>query len=227
LGLGSVVTGQPSPVASFTITNTGQQPSGTITLSSSSAEFALQTGVIGGCVSGTTNLAANASCTVRIVLTPSAAGARSALITFSASPGGTGSVSASGAGITPGSLASSVASLSFGTVALGTSSSVASFTLTNNGQQPSGVISLDASSAEFILQTGVTGDCITGATTLAANASCIVRVVYTPTAVATSAENITFSATPGGTGSVGVTGSCVLPSCTLGTAKLGSCTLGP
>ena len=226
LGLGSVVTGQPSTVATFTLTNSGQQPSGAITLTSSSAEFAIQTGATSDCVSGTTTLAANASCTVRVVLTPSAAGARSGLITYSATPGGNGSVSASGAGITPGSLASSVATLPFGTVALGSSSAVASFTITNTGQAPSGVIALAASSAEFVIQTGVTGDCVSGVTTLAASASCTVRVVYTPAAVASRSENITFSATPGGSGSVGVTGTCVLPSCTLGTAKLGACKLG-
>jgi hypothetical protein len=226
LGFGSVVLGQSGSVTSFTITNTGQRPSGAMTVESNNAEFAIQTSATGDCFPGTTTLAANASCAVRIVFTPSAAGARSAVFTFSATPGGNGSVSASGAGTTPGSLASSTALLPLGTVAIGSSSSVATFAITNSGEETSGAIAVASSSTEFATQSGAPGDCFSSTTTLAASASCAVRIVFTPTAVGDRSETVTFSATPGGSGSVNVTGSGVLPKCSLGIARLGSCTLG-
>jgi hypothetical protein len=229
LGLGSAVSSQPSPAASFTITNTGQQSSGALTLASSNAEFAIQTGIAGDCVSGDTTLAPNASCTVHVVLTPNGTGARSAIITFSASPGGSGVVKASGAGIAPGSLASSVPSLSFGAVTYGSSKAL-SLTLSNTGQQTSGVITLASSHGEFTLQTDAAGDCITGVSTLGAGESCTVRIVYTPSDFASRAEVITFSATPGGSGSVSLTGEGVYPICKLQTGtettKLDKCKLG-
>jgi copper(I)-binding protein len=225
LGFGPVVVGQSSSVTSFTITNNGQQQSGVLTVTSSNlAEFAVQTGASGDCVSGTTMLAGNASCTVRTIFTPSTAGARSGMFTFSATPGGNGSVSVSGAGITPGSLTASASVVPFGNVPLGSSSSVGSFTITNNGQQASGLLAVASSSGLFVIQTGANGDC---GSSLAGNDSCTVRIVFTPTAVGGSSETITFSGTPGGSGSVSVTGSGVLPSCTLGISKLGSCKLGP
>lgn len=228
LGLGSALSGQSSPAASFTITNTGQQPSGSIVLASSNAEFAIQTGLAEDCVSGVTTLAANASCKVRVVFTPGGSGVRSALITFSASPGGSGSVKASGAGITPGSLSSSVSSLSFGTVTFGSSKTL-SYVLTNSGQQSSGIISLASSSGEFAILNDAAGDCVSGVSTLGAGESCSVRIVYTPSAAASRAETVTFSATPGGSGSVSLTGVSVFPNCKLAgggeTTRLNMCTL--
>lgn len=225
LGFGPIVLSQSSGVTSFTISNTGQMASGVMALNSSSADFVIQSPIAGDCKAGVTALLPGASCTVRIVFTPSSAGARSGQFSFSATPGGSGSVSASGAGITPGSLASSLASVPFGTVAIGASSSPGSFTITNTGQQPSGGITVGSSSPIFAIQTGVAGDCAPGAT-LGGNASCTVHIVFKPTAVGSYSETITFSASPGGSGSVGVTGTGALPRCTLGSTKVGSCKLG-
>jgi hypothetical protein len=101
LVLGSAASGQPTPAAGFTLTNTGQQPSGPITLVSSSTDFTIQAGLAGDCVSGVSTLLTNASCAVHVIFTPVTAGASSALITYSASPGGSGNVRASGTGVSP------------------------------------------------------------------------------------------------------------------------------
>ena len=95
------VVGQSSNVVSFTIMNTGQRTSGAITVSPDNAEFAVQSGSAGDCLSGSTALAGNAACTVRVVFSPTLAGARTGTVTFSATPGGSASVSMSGTGVCP------------------------------------------------------------------------------------------------------------------------------
>jgi hypothetical protein len=211
LGSGSVAVGQSGGVTSFTITNTGQQSSGAITVASNSAEFAVQSGTTADCVSGVTTLVAGASCTVRVVFTPSTVGVRSGLLTFSAMPGGDGRVNASGAGIAPGSLASSTSSVSFGTVALGSSSGMQTFAITNTGQESSGAITLASSSPDFVIQSGASAGCVSGTTTLAEGESCEVRVVFTPRSAGGQSAFITFSATPGGSENLSVFGTGITP----------------
>jgi sugar lactone lactonase YvrE len=98
LSFGSVALGSSSAERSFTITNTGQTASSTITLSADNGEFAIQNGAAGGCVSGATTLAAGAFCTVSIVFTPAGSGTRTGTITFSAASGGKGIVATTGTG---------------------------------------------------------------------------------------------------------------------------------
>ena len=208
---GSVAIGQSSGEASFSITNAGQQTSGSITLASSSAEFVVQTGLPGDCVSGTTALAGDATCVVRIVFSPQEAGARSGTIGFSAAPGGGGGVSVSGSGVTPPAnlTSGSMTSINFGSVVVAQSSSEASFTITNTGQQMSGPITVTSNNSAFVIRTGLPGDCVSGGTTLAKDASCGVRMTFSPPLTGPRSGVASFSATPGGGAAVTLSGTGV------------------
>jgi hypothetical protein len=119
---------------------------------------------------------------------------------------GTGGIVGTGGSVSPALLTIAPSSASFGTVLIGAASSVASFTIKNTGAQTSGVIALVSNSAEFASQGGSVGDCVSGVTTLAASESCMVRIVFTPAAAGDRSGTIAFSAAPGGSGSVSVTG---------------------
>jgi hypothetical protein len=96
LDFGSVTTGQSSSAQSFTITNTGQQTSGAITVMSDNADFGVQTGGAFDCVSSKTTLAPNTACTVHVVFSPKLAVAVTGTVTVSATPGASVGVSVSG-----------------------------------------------------------------------------------------------------------------------------------
>ena len=216
LSFGTVPIGTSSAVQSFVIENTGQDASGAIVLTSDDSEFVIQGGLVGDCLSGVTTLAAGFSCTVRIVFTPSVTGARSGSISFSATPGGSGTVIVYGTALSPATLTSNgTSSLSFGTLSPGTSSYVQGFTISNTGQDSSGAITLTSNSSDFVIQSGLVGDCVSGMTTLAAGASCNVSIVFTPAALGARSGTVTFTATPGGSGSVSLSGTCSCPVDTL------------
>jgi alpha-tubulin suppressor-like RCC1 family protein len=98
LSFGTVLEGASSGPYSFTVTNVGQQASGTITVTSSNPEFAQQTAVSGGCISGTTSLSSNASCIVRLVFSPVTAGERSGTISVESTSGASTAVAVAGTG---------------------------------------------------------------------------------------------------------------------------------
>jgi hypothetical protein len=124
----------------------------------------------------------------------------------SAAGGGAG-VAGGGAGSTGGGAAGGggvavltlkpVSTSDFGNVTVG-QSVTQSFTLTNAGTQPSGVISLSlsATTSEFSILGGLGGDC--GAQSLAGNASCTVRVQFKPLG-GMSTATLGANASPGGT----------------------------
>jgi hypothetical protein len=81
---------------------------------------------------------------------------------------------------------------------------VQSFRLINVGKQTSGVISVSSDSHDFAVQTGDPDDCVS--TTLAKNATCLVRVVFTPSVHGYRSGTITFSSADGSNGTVSVSG---------------------
>src|SRR6185369_16826631 len=88
----------------------------------------------GTCIAGTA-LAAGQTCTVSVVFSPAAAGAKASTLNI-VSNGGNASVALTGTGVAAGAaplLRASVASLDFGTVALGSSSGTQTATVTNAG----------------------------------------------------------------------------------------------
>jgi sugar lactone lactonase YvrE len=105
----------------------------------------------------------------------------------------------------PAALAADSTPLVFGTVALGLSS-VRSLTISNTGQSASGALSLNSSSEAFVIRTGGNGDCVSDQT-LAAGASCTVAIVFAPSASDARSGTLTYSASPGGSGSIALSGS--------------------
>jgi hypothetical protein len=98
LPLGTVSMGQSSKEGHITISNQGQRSSGVITFHADNTEFVIQDPASGDCISGTTVLSAGANCTVWVVLTPVATGARTGTFAFQATPGGGGTVNLRGTG---------------------------------------------------------------------------------------------------------------------------------
>lgn len=95
--------------------------------------------------------------------------------------------------------------LAFGTVALGLSS-VKSLTISNIGQAASGALALNSSHEAFVVRTGGDGDCVSGQT-LAAGASCTVAIIFAPSTSDDGSGTLTYAATPGGSGSIALSGS--------------------
>jgi sugar lactone lactonase YvrE len=91
-------------------------------------------------------------------------------------------------------------------VTLGSSSPVRGFTVTNIGPATSEVFVLSSDDGEFTIHSRLVGSCVSGVTTLAPGASCLVSVVFTPAASGSRSGTISFSASSGARGSVNATG---------------------
>jgi photosystem II stability/assembly factor-like uncharacterized protein len=112
--------------------------------------------------------------------------------------------------MTPAGLVASPQTLALGPVAMGQSSKGGHITISNQGQQSSGIITFRADNTEFAIQDPASGDCISGTTALSAGANCTVWVTLTPVTTGARTGTFTFQATPGGSGTVNLqgTGSC-------------------
>ena len=198
----------------FTITNGGGLPAGGTTgiavavTGTQAGDFVTSANMCTGV------LMPGASCKVTVTFKPSAAGARSATLGATATPGGASSVTLSGTGVAAAALrvaAASGSSAAFGSVVSGTSATQ-TFTVTNSGGQASSAITIAASGAGFTVAAPAAGDCVSGTTTLAPNASCSFRVVLSSTAVGPVSGTITASAAPaGGSSMLALSGTIVTP----------------
>lgn len=206
LSLGSVLKGQTSAASTLTVTNTGGAPTGALaTTISDSTEIAIATDGCKGMI-----LAGNAKCTITITLTGTTAGPKSATLSVTGTPGGTGSAGLTGTVLAPALLVVTPATAAFGDTVVGTTSAAQTFTVTNSGGVAAGsttalasVLSLSSgtNAAEFAIAS------TTCVTTLAAGAACAVGVIFKPTSAATNkGATLTVSAAPGGMGSASMTG---------------------
>jgi hypothetical protein len=141
---------------------------------------------------GTTTCAAtlanSGSCTVQVIFTPVAAGGSVATLTVSSATGGVKpvTVALNGAGNAPSGLNVNPAQLIFAATVVGTSSSVQTVTISNNGNATVSQLTLFASLGFNLTQN-------TCSASLAAGASCTVGVVFAP--AATGAATGTLSIT--------------------------------
>ncbi|HEX8997895.1 MAG TPA: N,N-dimethylformamidase beta subunit family domain-containing protein [Ktedonobacterales bacterium] len=180
-----------SAAQSITLTNTGNAAlsiSG-IALSGTNAGDFAQTNT---CPSGTNTLAAGANCAISVTFTPTASGTRTASVTITDNASNSPqSVGLSGTGTTVAAPAVSLSptSLSFGSVAIGTTSAVQSVTLTNSGNAALSIsnIALSGTNAADFAQTNT---CPTGTNTLAAGANCAISVTFTPTQNASESASV-------------------------------------
>jgi hypothetical protein len=174
---GNVQTGTSNSL-SGTLTNSGGS---SVTISAATASgsgFSLS----GLTVPVTLNAGQSASFTVQFA--PTAAGAASGSISITSNGSNPNlSVPLSGTGVTPGTLAASPTSLSFGSVQVGNSSSK-SETVTNTGGSPATISQANVTGATY----SISG--LTLPTTLSTNQSVTFTVTFTPTSAGSASGNV-------------------------------------
>jgi hypothetical protein len=180
LSFGSQLVGSTSAAQSVTLTNSGNAglSISNIALGGTNAGDFAQTNT---CPSGSTTLAAGASCSISVTFAPSAAGTRSASLQITDNASGSPqSVALSGTGSAPG-VTLSPSSLSFGSQVVGKASAAQSVTLTNSGNAALSIsnIAMGGTNAGDFAQTNT---CPSSPSTLAAGASCSISVTFTPSA---------------------------------------------
>jgi hypothetical protein len=175
---GSVLVGGTSAPRTFTVTNIGGAPSaaiGTALTGTDAGRFSLSAN---GCAG--TLLAAGATCTVDVTVTPSDTRALTASLTISASGVTPVSAALSGAGVFS-SFTLSPTSTSFPVTAPGSTSAATVFTLTNTGTLATGVLGtqfVGTNAGDFTFTSnGCSG------VSLAVGASCTVEVAFAPTSL--------------------------------------------
>lgn len=137
-------------------------------------------------------LAASASCTANIIFGPTATGNFSATLTFTDSDATSPQVvTLTGKGTsTTNTISASPTSLSFGSVAPGSSSAAQSVTLANGGSTTDAISSIAISgpnAADFTISSKTCG------TSLNPTASCTVSVVFKPAGTGNSTATLTFT----------------------------------
>jgi hypothetical protein len=188
---GSLATGEPSLPFTFTVTNSGGTSSGTLTVTvSDKTDY-----TIGGTCNGHELASGGAPCTVTVVFNPGATGAKPAILTVAPATGTPIMAMLTGTGRTPAQLTLTPDSNDFAPVAVGSAGTEAPFTIANNGESPTGTLTIaltgtDASSFKIGSKT-----C---STTLDAKASCQVGVQFKPGSVGVKSAMLSVSANPGG-----------------------------
>lgn len=182
-----------SAAQTVTVTNTGQ------------ASLTLVSALIGlpsdfATASGTTctpnlSLVANDSCVIKVTFTPTATGTRNGTITLTyntgVGPNATQNVTLAGTGQSPGAAMVNPTSLTFAAQTLQTTSAAQTITVTNTGQANLTLVSsLITLPSDFATASGTT---CTANLALAANASCVIKVTFTPTATGTRNGTLTIT----------------------------------
>jgi len=135
--------------------------------------------VTSDCPVAPAQLAVGAICSISVSFTPAAVGARSASVQIADNAAGSPqSVALSGTGTAP-AVSLAPASLSFGSLLVGSTSTAQSSTLTNSGSAPLTISSLTAAgsnAADFSVGSG----CPLAPATLPAGGSCTISVTFRP-----------------------------------------------
>lgn len=201
---GSVVINTNSGAASFTVTNTGEATSGSITpviTGAAAADFTP--------TNGCTTLAGGGTCVITVVFHPASAGVKNANLVVSGSPGGSAMATLIGTGQTPGTLTISPSSLAFGNQVNGTPTASQTFTVTNTGTVATTALTVTKAGtdpADF-----VKGADTCNTMTLAGGATCTIAVTFNPTTSGNKAASFVISASTGGSVNGAVTGTGLDP----------------
>lgn len=176
---GSVVKNVSSTGQVFTLANSGTA-SLTINSIAASGDFA-ESNNCG------TSLAASSSCSINVVFTPTALGARTGTLTVTTNSTTTPTLtsSLSGTGIVqPTTVSLSPLTKDFGSVVVGSASTVQAFTVTNSA----------STAATFaVAMTGNYSQTNTCGTTVPANGSCTISVTFAPTGLFTRSGTLTVT----------------------------------
>ena len=188
---GSVVEGQTSAGVSFTFSNIGGSPSGTLSVATSGTNAADFT-TSGDCQG--TALQPSADCTVTVTFAPQTPGNKTAKLDVSATPGGDLMVALSGDGLTLGSLSMAPPSHTFASTNVSATSSSQTFTVTNTGGSTTGSLAVSLSNTTDFAITADTCD----STTLGGSGTCQVSVQFGPAVAGSRLGSLIIQANPGG-----------------------------
>lgn len=187
LSFNNQVMGTTSGAQTVTVTNTGTTVltiSGITVTGTNASDFA----ETNNCAS---SLATNSSCTISVTFTPGASGARSASVNLTDSaPGSPQTVSLSGTGVATAPVVSlNPTSLTFSSQTVGIASASQTITVTNGGSAALTINSIAITGANA----GDFSDTTTCTTSLAISASCVITVVFTPTASGARSASVTLT----------------------------------
>lgn len=189
LSFGSVDVGASSTAQAATLSNTGNATLAVAAIATDSADFA----VSGGTCAAGASVAPGASCTIAVVFRPKAVGARSGslVVTHNAGSGrSSASLSGTGVALTP-TISVSPTALGFSQT-VGTPSAAQTATIGNTGKGPLVISALTlggAQATEFQIDGAST--CTAGGS-VAAGASCLLKVVFTPAAIGTRGAKLSI-----------------------------------
>ena len=184
LAFGNVTVGSPSSAQTVTLKNTGTANL-TLTTITVGGTNAIDFAKSGTCANGGT-VAANATCTIAVTFTPSAAGARAGSVAITSNaPAANIALSGTGTVVATPQVSLTPTSLAFANQTINTTSAAKAITLSNSGNAAL-TISNIAASGEF----AQSNNC---AANLGAGLSCTINVTFTPTAVANKTGSITIT----------------------------------
>ena len=178
LAFGSQTTGTTSAPQQITVTNSGDQDLTRIAVSAS-------TGFTVSNQCGAT-LQGHAACALLVSFAPIAVGPISGTLTFT-DEFGTQSIPLTGTGLLPPGVSASPVAVSFGAIAVGSTSSVQSVTVTNNGGAALQNLAATVTGV-FAL---ATNNC---SSTLAIGTNCQLGITFSPTSAGSASGTLTISA---------------------------------
>jgi hypothetical protein len=190
LALGATAIGATGTAQNVTVANTG---TAALSISAITLSNAADFVVSGGTCSAGGSVAAGASCVVSVAFRPAAgaAGARSGSLAIAHNASGSpGAVALSGTATAAAAPAASLtASLAFGSVNLGTTSTAQTATLSNTGTAALTIGTLSTGSTEFAISGG---SCAAGGSVAVAG-SCSVNLTFTPSAAGARSANLVIT----------------------------------
>ena len=196
--------GASSGGVTFTLRNDGQQDANTVTATVTGAdkdEFLL----VNNC--GPT-LRGDVSCSLVVSYAPKKVGISAAALAVTGTPGGTITTNLTGTGVPPAAITLTPNVQEFGTIAVDGSSSAMNFKVKNTGAGATGKLTVSAVGTEFRLPADANG---CKDISLAANAECVISVVFSPTSAGAKSSTLTVVSESAGTTGASLTGTAVAP----------------
>jgi Bacterial Ig-like domain (group 2)/Abnormal spindle-like microcephaly-assoc'd, ASPM-SPD-2-Hydin len=183
LAFGNEVVGKKSAAKVVTVKNNQTTSLAINSITTDLSDYSVATDT---CPISPATLAAGATCKISVVFTPTVSGARNGTLTIADTASNSLTVALTGIGVPP--VTTTPGSLSFGSQAIGTTSSPQSVTLTNNQSSLLKITSITSSSSDF----AITSTCPTSPQTLAAAASCTAVVTFAPKATGVRPGTLSF-----------------------------------
>ncbi len=181
LAFPATIVNQTSPSQIINVANTGATAATLhpATILGETSDFSIYSSTC------TATLAPQSACSIAIIFTPTASGARSATLSLTDNVG-TQTATLTGTGNAPATDTIAPLALTFAQQQIGTSSTPQTVILTNAGGVPLTLIAASVSPGDFAVVNGC-------GTSLAPNATCAFHVTFSPTAIGTRTATLTIT----------------------------------